>query len=315
MAPIQLRVALLSQELAAETESLISKLKSQLPCLPRKNAVNSALVLIRPMQPVPHSGRGALLCHAAAARRSRIHRPPEARLISLLHRNNPRALVAASRILPRSTTVFLLLTAVDPAAADPAPIKMARMEIRTPVDLQVNPLLPRSNPQTIYQSQNRLAGKNLPPGLRRPPAHKLTDVFCREKLEEEKDPHGDQELINEDSLLDDCFENDIVSADTGVPGTINFNAPKIKRACKNCTCGLLQEEQMLEKQEYLRRQKEVNSGKSSRMPTIPNLGRSSCGKCYMGDAFRCSTCPYNGMPAFKPGEKVEIALDMFEDDL
>lgn len=102
------------------------------------------------------------------------------------------------------------------------------------------------------------------------------------------------ELINEDDLLD---ENDLKKPD---PSTLKVCATTQKRkACKNCSCGLAEE---LEQEAT----EKIEKNKSA---------SSACGSCYLGDAFRCASCPYLGMPAFKPGEKILLTDNQLKADV
>ncbi len=104
----------------------------------------------------------------------------------------------------------------------------------------------------------------------------------------------DDELMNDDDLLD---EEDRKKPD---PSSLRVCATTKKRkACANCTCGLADE---IEKEEIDKIRQNTQNAKSS------------CGSCHLGDAFRCASCPYAGLPAFKPGEQVVLdATDDLED--
>ncbi|CAL1592408.1 unnamed protein product [Knipowitschia caucasica] len=96
----------------------------------------------------------------------------------------------------------------------------------------------------------------------------------------------DVDLLDSDTLLD---EEDLKKPE---PASLKVSscgdgASKKKKACKNCTCGLAEE-------------LDQDSEAKQSQP------KSACGSCYLGDAFRCASCPYLGMPAFKPGEKIVL---------
>ncbi|XP_064610635.1 anamorsin homolog [Liolophura sinensis] len=99
----------------------------------------------------------------------------------------------------------------------------------------------------------------------------------------------DLDIMDSDDLLD---EEDLKKPD---PASLKAECgPGLgkKKACKNCTCGLAEE------------QEGENLGVVK--ANTKKTATSACGSCYLGDAFRCASCPYLGMPAFKPGEKVSL---------
>lgn len=56
-----------------------------------------------------------------------------------------------------------------------------------------------------------------------------------------------------------------------------FACSELNKACPGCTCG-----------------KDKNN--------ISNTQQKSCGRCYLGDAFRCANCPYRGKPPFEQNQ-------------
>jgi len=106
------------------------------------------------------------------------------------------------------------------------------------------------------------------------------------------DGDGDDDLIDEDELLD---EEDLKRPD---PASLKACGTTGKRkACKDCSCGLAEE----------------LAGETKNTKDTLAV-KSSCGSCYLGDAFRCAACPYLGTPAFKPGEKVQLSDTMLNAD-
>ncbi|XP_054026123.1 anamorsin [Dryobates pubescens] len=116
-----------------------------------------------------------------------------------------------------------------------------------------------------------------------PAAARLWTLSASEMNDEEMD------LLDSDELLD---AEDLKKPDPSSLRAASCKELGKKKACKNCTCGLAEE---------------LEQEKRSSQP------KSACGNCYLGDAFRCASCPYLGMPAFKPGEKVLLQENQLHD--
>ncbi|ONK79770.1 uncharacterized protein A4U43_C01F9900 [Asparagus officinalis] len=119
---------------------------------------------------------------------------------------------------------------------------------------------------------------------------KFTKTVPRIQLDDESD------LIDEDSLL---TEEDLKKPQLPVVGDCEVGSTR--KACKNCTCGRAEAEEKAVKLDLTADQ--INNPKSA------------CGSCGLGDAFRCSGCPYKGFPPFKLGEKVSLPGNLLAADI
>jgi hypothetical protein len=145
------------------------------------------------------------------------------------------------------------------------------------------------------------------------------------------DRDDEDELINEDTLL---TEEDLTRPI--MPRTCHHHThptyfttiankpaapecqPKTgrrRRACKDCTCGLADRLEAEDKERRAAADKELNvmkldTGDLNELDFTVEGKTGSCGSCALGDAFRCDGCPYMGLPAFKPGQEVQILNDV-----
>ncbi|EFX03534.1 anamorsin family protein [Grosmannia clavigera kw1407] len=122
------------------------------------------------------------------------------------------------------------------------------------------------------------------------------------------DYNDGDELVDEDSLLTQEERN----RPPQQPPQCNVDGQKRRRPCKDCTCGLAER---LEEEDRTRRADADNNLSNVFKLDSDDLNEldftikgktGSCNSCSLGDAFRCSTCPYIGLPPFQPGEEVKI---------
>ncbi|OAQ59257.1 anamorsin [Pochonia chlamydosporia 170] len=126
-----------------------------------------------------------------------------------------------------------------------------------------------------------------------------------QKFDFSKLDDDDDELIDEDNLLG---EEDLKRRPQA---PVECQPQKRRRPCKDCTCGLAAKFEAEEKE----RRSQADAGLEAIKLDTNDLNEldftvkgktGSCNNCSLGDAFRCSTCPFIGLPAFKPGEEVRI---------
>jgi hypothetical protein len=113
-------------------------------------------------------------------------------------------------------------------------------------------------------------------------------------LDDDDDMDDDDDVIDEDGLLDDALLAPPPAMSAAAVAATDDCAGR--KPCDNCSCG----------------RAEVYAAEQAGTPVQAQAPSSNCGKCNLGDAFRCASCPFLGKPAFKAGEE-HVVLQMTDD--
>lgn len=84
------------------------------------------------------------------------------------------------------------------------------------------------------------------------------------------------------NITDDFNESEKLNKSNDTCGK---SGKSTRKACKNCICGR-------------------KNG---------NINVSACGGCYLGDDYRCETCPHRGKPPFDPPNKIKKSNENIND--
>ncbi|CAR26690.1 hypothetical protein ZYGR_0H05130 [Zygosaccharomyces rouxii] len=125
-------------------------------------------------------------------------------------------------------------------------------------------------------------------------------------FEKSGSPLTENDSIEEDELVD---ENEMREPSLTMI-TCGKSKTRRRKACKDCTCG--QKEIEEEELDGVRKQQDKVVKFSDQELTeidftVQGKKVGGCGSCTLGDAFRCSGCPYLGLPAFKPGQQIDLS--------
>ncbi|KAI8331169.1 cytokine-induced anti-apoptosis inhibitor 1, Fe-S biogenesis-domain-containing protein [Chlamydoabsidia padenii] len=125
------------------------------------------------------------------------------------------------------------------------------------------------------------------------------------------DDDDDDDMEDDEALLDEEDKIKPSKASLIRPDDCEMDGGR-RKACKNCVCGRADAENAgvvsLDLTDDIVEDEVIEVD-----PTPKKVG--GCGSCALGDAFRCSTCPYLGMPAFNEGEKVTLGGMFGQDDI